>query len=371
MRIELKNVRKSFDGKVDVIKNLNMTIEDGEFIALLGPSGCGKSTTMLMLTGIYKPTSGEIYFDGQLVNEVEPKDRQIGMLFQSYALYPHMTVLNNITFPLKQMKVPKKERIERAKEAAAMVQLEDLLHRKPSELSGGQQQRVALARAIVKEPKLLLLDEPLSNLDTRLKIEMREEIARLQKKLGITTIMVTHDQEEAMSMADRVAVMKDGDLVQFSSPVELYSHPTNYFVGHFIGSPPMNFFDGTIKYENQQWIFHLADHQVGLKIANDAFALETNEYEVKLGIRPHDITLDTQTPRLKGTVRQVEPMGYNNLITLEIGDTRCRFFVDKTIIPKIGDELGINFDDRFIQLFDAGNLRSLRKTLILNEKISV
>lgn len=371
MRIELKNVRKSFDGKVDVIKNLNMTIEDGEFIALLGPSGCGKSTTMLMLTGIYKPSGGEIYFDGQVVNDVEPKDRQIGMLFQSYALYPHMTVLNNIAFPLKQMKVPKSERIERAKEAAAMVQLEDLLHRKPSELSGGQQQRVALARAIVKEPKLLLLDEPLSNLDTRLKIEMREEIARLQKELGITTIMVTHDQEEAMSMADRVAVMKDGDLVQYSSPVELYSHPANYFVGHFIGSPPMNFFDGEVKHENQKWVFHTSSDKVELNIDANEFHLDNNEYRVKLGVRPHDIVLDTHDARLRGNVLQVEPMGYNNLITLDIHGTRCRFYVDKTIIPKIGDELGINFDDRFVQLFDASSLDSLRKDFTQSEKISV
>lgn len=371
MRIELRNIRKTFDGKVDVIKNLNMTIEDGEFIALLGPSGCGKSTTMLLLTGIYKPSGGEIYFDQQIVNNVEPKDRQIGMLFQSYALYPHMTVLNNIAFPLKQMKVPKKERIERAHEAATMVKLEHLLNRKPSELSGGQQQRVALARAIVKKPKLLLLDEPLSNLDTRLKIEMREEISRLQKELGLTTIMVTHDQEEAMSMADRVAVMKDGELIQFSSPVELYSHPANYFVGHFIGSPPMNFFDGEIKFENNKWKFYLNKQCVELNIDLNDFNLKEHFYNVKLGIRPHDIKLENDKSRLSGVVIQVEPMGYNNLITININEERCRFFVDKTIIPKIGEKLGITFDDKFIQLFDAESLKTYRKDFDKADKIVV
>ncbi|MCG5026926.1 ABC transporter ATP-binding protein, partial [Anoxybacillus flavithermus] len=191
MKIELRNICKSFNKKTNTINNMNLTINDGEFVALLGPSGCGKSTTMLMIAGIYKPDRGEIYFDGQIVNDLEPKDRNIGMVFQSYALYPHMTVLDNIAFPLKQQKVPKEERIERAKRAAEMVQLEHLLGRKPSELSGGQQQRVALARAIVKRPKVLLLDEPMSNLDARLKIEMREEISRIQKELGITTILVT------------------------------------------------------------------------------------------------------------------------------------------------------------------------------------
>ena len=242
MKIELKNITKSFDKKTNTINNLNLSIEDGEFIALLGPSGCGKTTTMLMIAGIYKPDSGDILFDGQRVNEVEPKDRNVGMVFQSYALYPHMSVLDNIAFPLKQQKVKKEERIQRAKEAAATVHLEQYLHRKPGELSGGQQQRVALARAIVKNPRLLLLDEPMSNLDERLRIEMRSEISRLQKKLGITTILVTHDQQEAMTLADRIAVMKDGQIIQYDTPMALYYQPENLYVARFYRNPTHELF---------------------------------------------------------------------------------------------------------------------------------
>ncbi|MCK4449209.1 MAG: ABC transporter ATP-binding protein, partial [Anaerolineae bacterium] len=220
MRVDLKDLYKQF-GKVVAVDDLNLEIEHGDFISLLGPSGCGKTTTLLMVAGIYKPTEGYIYFGERIVNNLPPKDRNIGMVFQSYALYPHMTVYDNLTFPMQLKKVPKEVMKERAQRVADMMDIGHLMDRKPAQLSGGQQQRVALGRALVKEPKLLLFDEPLSNLDARLRLSMRGEIKRLQMELGITSIYVTHDQVEAMTMADRVAVMKDGKLQAYSPPDEL------------------------------------------------------------------------------------------------------------------------------------------------------
>ncbi|EGL83313.1 ABC transporter related protein [Caldalkalibacillus thermarum TA2.A1] len=367
MRIELRNVSKRFD-KADVIENLNMVIEDGEFVALLGPSGCGKSTTLLMLAGIYKPTKGDILFDGQIVNEVEPKDRKIGMLFQSYALYPHMTVLENIMFPLKQMKVPKKERVERAKEAAALVKLDHLLDRLPSELSGGQQQRVALARAVVKEPKLLLLDEPLSNLDARLKIEMREEIKRIQQELGITTVMVTHDQEEALTMADRVAIMKDGELVQYSKPLDLYHHPKNYFVAHFIGSPPMNFLKGQLSVQNDQLQFAGEGTKINLGRCLKEFNVRDGQ-SVYLGVRPHDLKLGKKGQiSLTGVVNLTEPLGHTTLVNVTVGNSLFRFFSDKKFVAGLRGEVEISFDRHALHLFDASSGESLSKRHLADEE---
>jgi inositol-phosphate transport system ATP-binding protein len=361
MKIELKNVCKSFNKKSNTINNLNLTIEDGEFVALLGPSGCGKSTTLLMIAGIYKPNSGEIYFDGQLVNDLEPKDRNIGMVFQSYALYPHMTVLENIAFPLKQQKVAKEERMERAKQAAEMVQLGHLLDRKPSQLSGGQQQRVALARAIVKKPAVLLLDEPLSNLDTRLKIEMREEIARIQKELGITTILVTHDQEEAMTMADRIAVMKDGELIQYSTPMELYNQPKNYFVAQFIGTPPMNFLEGRLFKSNGNYQLQLNDTTIEL---DGEFLHESdlNTLDVNVGIRPHDLKLEHHGDiHIEGVVSLVEPIGHSQLVNVKVGNAQVRFFSEPNSEMKRGSKVQLFADIESVHLFDRVTGESLRK----------
>lgn len=356
MKIELKNISKSFNTKTNTINNMNLTIQDGEFVALLGPSGCGKSTTMLMVAGIYKPNSGEVYFDGQVVNDLEPKDRNIGMVFQSYALYPHMTVLENIAFPLKQQKVPKEERKQRAKEAAEMVQLGHLLDRKPSQLSGGQQQRVALARAIVKKPKVLLLDEPLSNLDARLKIEMREEISRIQKELGITTILVTHDQEEAMTMADRIAVMKEGQIIQYSSPMELYKEPKDYFVAQFIGTPPMNFLNG--KLLNNQ--LHFAERIIDL----DPELVESgyDEMDVKVGIRPHDLKVGSNGDIcMKGNINLIEPIGHSQMVNLKIGNEHVRIFTEPNNNMVYGSEIEISADISAIHFFDPVTGRSLNE----------
>ena len=242
-RIEFRNVVKRF-GEVEVIPDMNLVIEDGEFVALLGPSGCGKSTSLFMLAGIYLPSGGELLFDGRVVNEVEARDRNVGIVFQSYALYPHMSVRDNILFPLRFKKAPKDEALGRMKAAAELVQVAELLDRRPSELSGGQQQRVALARALVKEPQLLLLDEPLSNLDATLRLSMRTEIKSLQDKLGVTTVLVTHDQIEATTMADRIICMRAGRIEQIGTPDDLYLRPSSLFVAGFIGSPPINLIAG-------------------------------------------------------------------------------------------------------------------------------
>ncbi len=370
MKIELKNITKSFDKKTNTIDNLNLSIEDGEFIALLGPSGCGKTTTMLMIAGIYKPDSGDILFDGQRVNEVEPKDRNVGMVFQSYALYPHMTVLDNIAFPLKQQKVKKEERIQRAKEAAATVHLEQYLHRKPGELSGGQQQRVALARAIVKNPRLLLLDEPMSNLDERLRIEMRSEISRLQKKLGITTILVTHDQQEAMTLADRIAVMKDGQIIQYDTPMALYYQPENLYVARFIGTPPMNFLQGSVN----NGILHLHNRKLPIETR-----LLTKSYngDVIVGIRPHDIQLGSHGDlQLEGTIQFVETIGHAKLINVLVGDTMIRFFTNPflDLVPGMNIQFSANSSDLHIfdgktekRILKKKDLKAIRKSNAVNQ----
>ena len=370
MKIELKNITKSFDKKTNTIDNLNLSIEDGEFIALLGPSGCGKTTTMLMIAGIYKPDSGDILFDGQRVNEVEPKDRNVGMVFQSYALYPHMTVLDNIAFPLKQQKVKKEERIQRAKEAAATVHLEQYLHRKPGELSGGQQQRVALARAIVKNPRLLLLDEPMSNLDERLRIEMRSEISRLQKKLGITTILVTHDQQEAMTLADRIAVMKNGQIIQYDTPMALYYQPENLYVARFIGTPPMNFLQGSVN----NGILHLHNRKLPIETR-----LLTKSYngDVIVGIRPHDIQLGSHGDlQLEGTIQFVETIGHAKLINVLVGDTMIRFFTNPflDLVPGMNIQFSANSSDLHIfdgktekRILKKKDLKAVRKSNTINQ----
>ena len=244
VKVKLDNVSKFF-GKVKAVVDLNLEVGDGEFVALLGPSGCGKTTTLLMVAGIYKPTKGRILFDDKDVTDLPPKDRNVGMVFQSYALYPHMTVYDNIAFPLKLKKVPKDEIDKKVKEVAKLLRIDNLLHRKPAQLSGGQQQRVALGRALVKEPDVLLLDEPLSNLDAKLRVLMRAELKRLQKELGITAIYVTHDQGEALVMSDRIAVVHEGRVEQVGSPYEVYERPKTKFVASFIGEA--NFFEGTLE----------------------------------------------------------------------------------------------------------------------------
>jgi inositol-phosphate transport system ATP-binding protein len=301
-RIELKDVRKSWVGAI-AVERIDLAIEDGAFVAVLGPSGCGKTTTLLMLAGIYSPSSGEIAFDGARVNDVEARDRNVGIVFQSYALYPSMSVLDNIMFPLRFKKVERAAAEARAREIAALVRIDSLLDRRPSQLSGGQQQRVALARALVKRPHLLLLDEPLSNLDAALRLSMRTEIRRIQRELGVTTILVTHDQIEATTMADRIVVMNAGRVEQEGTAKDLYERPQTLFVAGFVGSPPINLFEG-----------HAADgvikvHEASLPLSGQARG------EVVLGIRPESVHVaERGTP---ARLVAVEPMGREVLYTAD------------------------------------------------------
>ena len=242
--LKFVNINKIYDSKVQAVFDFNLDVKDKEFIVFVGPSGCGKSTTLRMVAGLEEITSGELYINDRLVNDIAPKDRDIAMVFQSYALYPHMTVFDNMAFGLKLRKIPKEEIEKRVNEAAAILGLEPYLNRRPKALSGGQRQRVALGRAIVRSPKVFLMDEPLSNLDAKLRVQMRSEIAKIHEKVGATTIYVTHDQTEAMTMATRIVIMKDGHIQQIGSPKEVYNFPANIFVGGFIGSPAMNFVTG-------------------------------------------------------------------------------------------------------------------------------
>ena len=301
-RIELRNLRKQWTGAA-AVAGVDLSIEDGAFIAVLGPSGCGKSTTLLMLAGIYSPTTGEIAFDGARVNDVEARDRNVGIVFQSYALYPNMSVLENVMFPLRFKKVERSEAERRAREIAALVHIDPLLDRRPSQLSGGQQQRVALARALVKRPHLLLLDEPLSNLDASLRLSMRTEIRRLQRELGVTTILVTHDQIEATTMADRIVVMNAGRVEQVGTAKELYERPHTLFVATFVGSPPINVFDGNAEAGT------LTVREAKLPLAGPA------QGSVVLGIRPESLRVEPAgTP---ARLIAAEPMGREVLYTAE------------------------------------------------------
>lgn len=309
MKVTLKNVTKKF-GSTVAVNNFSATFPDGHLICLLGPSGCGKSTVLNILCGILDVTSGQVFFDNEDVTSLSPEQRNIGMVFQNYALYPHLTVLENIAFPLEVQKVNKKIRIEKAKEIASLVHVENLLHRYPGELSGGQQQRVAIARALIKNPKLLLMDEPLSNLDARLRLEMREEIRRIQIETGVTTIFVTHDQDEAMSISDSIILMKDGNLAQEGLCNDLYNQPNSKFVADFLGNPPINVVEGYL--ENNKFIFDdnsgfiLLENMTDLNllnmtqnfnedVSNSNMTNKTNaNYDKKLAlaIRPESFILD-------------------------------------------------------------------------------
>ena len=308
MKVILENLTKVFPSRdkkngtdVVAVNDFSFELPDGKLVGLLGPSGCGKSTTLYMISGLQKPTSGKIFFGDEDVTELTPENRGVGLVFQNYALYPHMTVKQNILFPLQNLKgddkMTKQDMLERAYEIAKLVQIENLMDRKPSELSGGQQQRVAIARALVKMPKILLLDEPLSNLDARLRLQTREEIKRIQQETGITTIFVTHDQEEAMSISDLIVVMKLGVVQQIDAPQEVYDNPVNLFVANFLGTPPINVFVGKVENEN----VYIGEAAVGV-------AKGIADQEVYIGIRPEGFVLDQKGP-LALNLQNVEIMG--------------------------------------------------------------
>jgi len=344
-RIELRGIRKSWVGAT-AVEQIDLAIDDGAFVAVLGPSGCGKTTTLLMLAGIYSPTDGDILFDGARVNDVESRDRNVGIVFQSYALYPNMTVLENILFPLRFKKVERGAGARRAKEIAELVRIGPLLDRRPSQLSGGQQQRVALARALVKRPNLLLLDEPLSNLDATLRLSMRTEIRRVQRELGVTTILVTHDQIEATTMADRIVVMNGGRIEQEGTAKDLYERPATLFVASFVGSPPINLLEGEAS-EGSMKV-----HQATLVLAGAA------QGAMLLGLRPESVRAEgSGTP---ARIVAVEPMGREVLYSADSALGVVRFMeAGAEARHREGDNVTLAYRPSDALLFDKSSGRRL------------
>jgi|TARA_B110000305_G_C19381608_1_gene609891 multiple sugar transport system ATP-binding protein len=338
--IKLRNLSKRWGSFVGV-ENLNLTIADEEFLVLLGPSGCGKTTTMRMIAGLEEVSGGDIIIDDVRVNDLDPKDRNVSMVFQSYALYPNMNVYENIRFPLKVRKIPEAEHKERVMRASAMVELDDFLHRKPAELSGGQKQRVALARAIVREPNVFLMDEPLSNLDAKLRVSTRAQIKNLSHELKVTTIYVTHDQIEAMTLADRVVVMKDGIVQQVGSPTEIYDRPANAFVASFIGAPAMNLVSGDV-FNN---IFTGGD----LKIEG----LNAQNQPAQLGFRAEDASTVTEGGDIHAAVYTMELLGDATMITVRVNDELVSIKAHKDYRVKIGDMVHISVPKEICHLFDT------------------
>ena len=368
--LSLKNIYKKYAGGVIAVSDFNLEIKDQEFIILVGPSGCGKSTTLRMIAGLEEISSGELYIGDRLVNDVAPKDRDIAMVFQNYALYPHMTVYDNMAFGLKLRKTPKDEIKRRVEEAARVLDIAHLLDRKPKALSGGQRQRVALGRAIVREPKVFLLDEPLSNLDAKLRAQMRTEISKLHQKLGTTFIYVTHDQTEAMTMGDRIVVMKDGLIQQVDSPNNLYLYPCNMFVAGFIGSPQMNFVDAVIGKNGDKYYAEFGSEDTktrkGVKYQiplpeskNKDNVLE--QYvgkEVIMGIRPEDVHDEERFMdqfadcRVKAKVEVTELMGAEIFLYVNVEGSSLTARVDPTSTARPGDEIDMVIDNTKIHLFD-------------------
>ncbi len=354
--LSLKNIDKVYDNNVQAVFDFNLEIKDKEFIVLVGPSGCGKSTTLRMVAGLEEITRGELAIDDTIVNDVAPKDRDIAMVFQSYALYPHMDVYSNMAFGLKLRKLPKDEIDRRVKNAANVLGLTQYLDRKPKALSGGQRQRVALGRAIVRDAKVFLMDEPLSNLDAKLRVQMRSEIIKLHERIGTTTLYVTHDQIEAMTMATRIVVMKDGFIQHIGTPKEIYDNPNNIFVGGFIGTPPMNFINGYVTADGIFEVQPLQDKDVRYKfeIPKSQFALlEENDFldrEVILGIRPEDIhdeqvALDTfKDSIIKVKVDVAELLGAETIVYAALEEQDIVSKIDARTDIHMGDELELAID---------------------------
>jgi len=349
--VELVDVEKRF-GAFTALQRLNLTIADGEFLVLLGPSGCGKTTTMRMVAGLEEPTGGDILIGGNRINDALPKDRDVAMVFQNYGLYPHMTVAQNIGYPLKVRGVGGTEREGRIRQAAEKVELGPLLHRKPRELSGGQRQRVALARAIVRTPQVFLMDEPLSNLDAKLRVTMRAEIKHLQHELGVTTIYVTHDQIEAMTLAHRVAVMNGGRIQQLDTPEAIYDRPANLFVAGFIGSPPMNLIHGEMVGDRFQ--------TVGVALRCPPSGARG---KVVLGVRPEDVSVaEAGQGHVQGTVYAVELTGEAILVTTTVGTERLIARAPRTWRGGVGAPIGLTVDTTRLHLFDEATGQRLNET---------
>ena len=367
--IKLEHITKRF-GDVVAVDDVNLEIHDQEFVVFLGPSGCGKTTTLRAIAGLEHPDEGDIFIDGKRVNTLSPADRDIAFVFQFYALYPHLTVYDNIAFPLKAVKAPKSEIQERVNEVATILQIQPMLGRKPSHLSGGEMQRVALGRAMVRQPKAFLMDEPMSNLDAKLRVDMRTELKRLQHRLGATTIFVTHDQVEAMSMADRIVIMHQGSLQQVGTPQEVYNQPQTVFVAQFMGSPSMNLINGKVQVpiasnpnslERREPALHLTYTDIWIELAAEQISRIGQAEEVIFGVRPEHIIVSNE-PIEKGltaTVHLVEALGSVNIIDIFLGENPetgdlvlLKARTHPAFRPNVGQSVWFDFDARQVHLFD-------------------
>ncbi|MBY4591874.1 MULTISPECIES: ABC transporter ATP-binding protein [Rhizobium] len=350
MRILLDNFSKSF-GSTKVIENMQLEVGDGEMLALLGPSGCGKSTTLFAVCGIHRPTSGRILFGDRDVTDLPSQARNVGVVFQSYALYPHMTVAENIGFPLKVKGVPAADIRKEVERISELVHISNLMERRPAQLSGGQQQRVALARALIRKPDVLLLDEPLANLDAKLRLEMRSEIRRLQRETGITAILVTHDQVEAMSMCDRIAIMKEGEIVQIATPAEMYNDPKTAFVAGFLGNPPITFLRGIV----DKGVFVIPESEIRVPLPGSIGAAEGTK--LMLGVRPEHFTPSGDTP-VCGKVTFAETQGRENLYDVRLaGGPLLRSIQPVRNDIHVGDDVRWAIDSRGVFVFDENGRR--------------
>ena len=370
--LRLNNVMKRYDNGFVAVSNFNLDIEDKEFIIFVGPSGCGKSTTLRMIAGLEEITEGELYIDNKLINNIPPKDRDIAMVFQSYALYPHMTVYDNMAFGLKLRKTPKKEIEKRVKEAAKVLSIDKLLERKPKALSGGERQRVAMGRAIVREPQVFLMDEPLSNLDAQLRVQMRSEITKLHQRLQTTFIYVTHDQTEALTLGTRIVVMKDGIIQQVDAPAKLYNEPNNMFVASFIGSPQMNMLEALVIKRGDDIMLGINKYEIMLHRAK-AKAIEKAGYvdkSVVLGIRPEDLHYDeaavsTAEPSaiVEAEVELRELLGAEVLLHLKLAGQQMTACVSPRSSAKSGDRIKIAFDLNNIHVFDMDSEKIISREM--------
>ncbi|MFW6007365.1 MAG: ABC transporter ATP-binding protein [Halanaerobiales bacterium] len=356
--VKLQNVTKEF-GEVIAVNNIDLAVKKGELFALLGPSGCGKTTTLRLIAGLEEPTSGEIYIENEEVSSQKPKKRDIAMVFQDYALYPHMTVEENIGYPLKVRKVDDETKLKKVKETAGRFQIENLLDRRPNQLSGGQQQRVAVARAIVHKPRIFLFDEPLSNLDARLRIESRSFIKNMQHNLGVTTFYVTHDQAEALALADRIAVLKNGELRQVDTPRNIYENPADSFVANFIGDPPMNLVDCIVQRE---------EGELKLGLAGQLFQIDEEykyikdildpEQDYLLGIRPEHLKIK-KNGALKGEIYAIETLGSETLVTVSMNNKKIRISINDPYLDyEIGESISFDFSYEMLRFYekDSGKL---------------
>jgi ABC-type sugar transport system ATPase subunit len=353
-RIELRGLRKVYGAGIEAVKGLDLVVAEGEFVVLVGPSGCGKTTTLRMIAGFEEPTAGEIRIDGQVVNELEPGQRNLGMVFQAHALFPHKTVFENIEFGPRMKKVDAATRKRRVREVAELVRIPHLLDKLPAQCSGGEAQRVALARTLITEPSAFLLDEPLASLDAKLRREMRAEIDRLHEELKKTFLFVTHDQEEAMTLADRIVVMRDGRVEQVGSPLQIYTDPVSYFVADFFGSPSMNLLPGHLRLDAGQALFE----GPGFTLALPPRFADAPAARYTLGARPEHLRVNAGPGTFRCRAKLVEPLGKDTLLYFEHGAERPTIaIVEATSAYRTGDELGVTFDPDRIYLFDAEGRR--------------